>query len=121
MISTPGSPGGIWVVPTGGCGGGGDVTELKPGMLFNSLHCRGKSSATKNYPAPNVSSAEVEEPCSKEIYELYCHRWSGNWPPHLHNKEGSSLIINLHIWKRGCLYPVHLDLWRLNERLSLML
>ena len=67
--------GDIWVVPTGGCGGGGDITESKPGMLFNSLLCKGKSSATKNYPAPNVSSAEVEEPCSKKILELYCHRW----------------------------------------------
>lgn len=31
-------------------------------MLLNILQCTGEPSATENYPAPSVRSAEVEKP-----------------------------------------------------------
>ena len=34
------------------------------GVLLNVFQCTEKASATKNYPAQNVSGAEADNPCS---------------------------------------------------------
>ena len=55
----------------------------RPGMLLNVLQCPGSSPETKNYPAPNVISAEVEKLGSMGTglcWPLGSGGWAGKGP-----------------------------------------
>ena len=45
---------------------GGRATAIsRPGMLLNMSQGTGESPTTKNYPAPNISTAKVDNPLSR--------------------------------------------------------
>lgn len=68
----------------GHAGGGARVLLIssgwKPGLLPNILQCTGQFPTTKNYPAQNVNSAEVEKPWYKQNIPQHASYSSINSP-----------------------------------------